>query len=91
VTLWGRVAHGEHWEFRRASADSSWSMLDDEEGCDTVQSPASEPVLVWVATWSEAVTLLDRNPWAQLVPIAVHADFREVAEGNQSVLERGAA
>jgi hypothetical protein len=77
ITLWGRSAQGETWEFRRGSTDYSWSMLDDEEGYDTTPGLAPEPVPVWVATWSEAITLLDRNPWAQLIPLSVHADFRQ--------------
>jgi hypothetical protein len=75
ITLWGRAGQVDTWEFRRASSDSSWSMLDDEEGCETTPRPAPEPV--WVASWTEAIALLDRNPWAQLVPLSVHAYFRQ--------------
>jgi hypothetical protein len=72
ITLFGRQNGTQAWEFRRASSDSSW-MLDEEMD----PNPPPAPAPVWVKTWNEAVTLLDRNPWAQLVPLSVHADFRE--------------
>jgi hypothetical protein len=75
VTLLGRRGEDLQWQFHRTSTDSSWSMLDEEEGCDTSSRPAPEPV--WVGSWTEAIALLDRNPWAQLVPLSVHVDFRQ--------------
>jgi hypothetical protein len=73
VTLYGRRSAGDAWEFRRSSSDSSWSMLDDE--VDATPRPPVEPV--WVSSWGEGITLLDKYRWAQLMPLAVHADFRE--------------
>jgi hypothetical protein len=72
ITLFGRRENGQ-WEFRRSMSDSSWAMIDEELDSDT--QPVPEPT--WVKTWSEAIALLDRNPCAKLVPISVHADFRE--------------
>jgi hypothetical protein len=72
ITLFGRRNASQEWEFRRASSDSS-GMLDEEMD----PNPPPAPAPVWVKTWNEAVALLDRNPWAQLVPLSVHVDFRE--------------
>ena len=73
IKLLGRRGSDQLWEFRRVSSDSSWAMLDEEP--NSRPPPAPEPM--WVATWNEAIALLDRNPWAQLVPLSVHADFRD--------------
>jgi hypothetical protein len=73
VELLGRRGPNQQWEFRRAGTDSSWAMLDEEMDRGPTQTP--EPV--WVTGWGEAVALLDRNPWAQLVPLSVHAEFRD--------------
>ena len=71
VELLGRRRAGDAWEFRRVMNDSSWAMLDEEIDHDrTVVIPA------WVSTWDEAVLLLDRTPWAQPRPLAVHPAFR---------------
>jgi hypothetical protein len=48
-------------------------MIDEE----LVPGPAPVRDAVWVKTWSEGVALLDRNPWAQLVPLEVRVEFRE--------------
>jgi hypothetical protein len=66
ITLFGRRIGNEQWVFRRSSSDSSWSMIDEARDADP--GPAPDPV--WVKTWNEAIALLDRNPWAQLVPLA---------------------
>jgi hypothetical protein len=58
LTLHGRKAINGQWEFRSESAESSWSMLDEEEGTPTLHTD-KEPV--WVRSWAEAVALLDRN------------------------------
>jgi hypothetical protein len=71
VKLLGRRSEQLRWEFRRVTADSSWSMLDED--LDPNPPPAPNPV--WVATWGEAIALLDCYSWAQLVPLTVHADF----------------
>jgi hypothetical protein len=72
VKLLGRRNTQLQWEFRRVTADSSWSMLDEE--LDPNPPPAPNPV--WVATWGEAMALLDRYPWAQLHPLSVQAEFQ---------------
>lgn len=48
-------------------------MLDEE--LNPNPPPAPDPV--WVNSWGEAIALLDRNSWAQLVPLSVHPEFRE--------------
>jgi hypothetical protein len=71
VKLLGRRTAEGSWEFRRATNDSSWAMLDEKK------DPNATVVLpTWVSTWNEAVALLDRYLWALLYPIAVHPDFR---------------
>jgi hypothetical protein len=71
VELLGRRRAEGSWEFRRVTNDSSWAMLDEE-------MDPNPPVFVptWVSTWNEAITLLDRYPWARLHPLVVHKDFR---------------
>ena len=70
ITLFGRLSN-EQWEFRRSSSDASLALTDEEQASRPMPDP------VWVKTWAEGMALLDRNPWAKLVPIAVHVDFRE--------------
>jgi dolichyl-phosphate-mannose--protein O-mannosyl transferase len=60
VTLYGRHSANNAWEFRRYSSDSSWSMLDDE--VDATPMPLVEPV--WVSSWGDGITLLDKYRWA---------------------------
>ncbi|MCZ7650323.1 MAG: hypothetical protein M5U13_03800 [Thermoanaerobaculia bacterium] len=31
----------------------------------------------WVASWEEALVLLDRYPWHRLYPLGLHLEFRE--------------
>jgi hypothetical protein len=72
VKLVGRRIAKCGWEFRRITNDSSWAMLDEEMD----PNPPSAPTPIWVSTWGEAMALLDRYPWAQLYPLAVHAEFQ---------------
>jgi hypothetical protein len=72
IKLLGHRSAQLQWEFRRVTNDSSWSMLDEE--LDPNPPPAPNPVRV--ATWGEAMALLDRYPWAQLHPLSVHAEFQ---------------
>jgi len=44
-------------------------MLEDDDDY-------APPVHPWVSTWPEAVTQLDRYPWAELHPALVHPEFR---------------
>jgi len=71
ITLYGRRNANQKWEFRRVANDS-WVLPDV-----VLNLYPPTPVPVWVKTWKEAVTLLDRNPWTKLVPLSVHSEFRE--------------
>ncbi len=71
VKLLGRRGMEGSWEFSRVTNDCWWIL--EEEELDS-NPPVSVPK--WVSTWDEAVTLLDRYPWAQLHPLVVHAEFR---------------
>jgi hypothetical protein len=72
VQLVGRRTADSAWEFRQITNDSSWAMLDEEMD----PNPPRAPTPTWVSSWGEAMTLLDRYPWAQLHPLSVHAEFQ---------------
>jgi hypothetical protein len=73
VALLGRLDVNQDWEFRLSSTDESLTILGDE----VETRPSSPHESDWVLTWPEAVALLDRYPWAQLVPLVVHPVFRD--------------
>lgn len=73
VALLGRLDVNENWQFRLSSTDESWTILGDA----VETGPRSPRESNWVLTWPEAVALLDRYPWAQLVPLVVHPAFRD--------------
>lgn len=79
ITLLGRrKADGSGWEFARKTVDHSMAMLGTDEGEEGQADPEYKaPTPVWVGGWREAMGLLDRYPWAMLVPIEVHPDFKE--------------
>lgn len=56
-----------NWQFRIETSDQRWMLADDDY---------TPPVHPWVSTWPEAVTQLDRYPWAELHPALVHPEFR---------------
>ena len=61
------------WEFRTVLRDHSAAMLEED-------GESSEPIHEesgWVTSWAAAMGLLDRRPWARLIPLRVHPEFRE--------------
>ena len=66
ITLYGiRAENG--WRFQRNVVDQTPRMLEEQEILH-----ASD----LVATWEEALVLLDRYPWTRLSPREVHPEFR---------------
>jgi hypothetical protein len=85
VKLVGRRQSGrDGWDYRRQVQEMSYAMYgtddeeetQDDESSPAVKTPAKQPELVWVATWAEAMALMDRNPWAMLHPKMVHPEFK---------------
>ena len=66
VTLYG-IRLGGGWVFSRQSIDHSAVFLG--ETCERQDSQT-------VASWAEALALLDSYPWHRLFPLQVHPDFR---------------
>ena len=59
------------WRFCYSLLDQSARLLD--EGDPDVRRQSR-----WVRDWNDALTLLDRYPWAtRLAPLNVHPDFAE--------------
>lgn len=77
MTLLGRrESRSEPWAFSVKVQSANWLLEEEDEGAPAIpRRPEPEPV--WVSTWSEAVGLLDRWPWAKLVPLEVHVEFRD--------------
>jgi hypothetical protein len=73
LTLIGQKSEGV-WRFRLETNDRSAEFLDED---DAVGLPAGATASPWVNTWADAVALLDRYPWAELYPLAVHPEFRD--------------
>lgn len=71
VTLYG-VRTDDGWLFSLNVYDCSLLLLDEDEGGAATQYRSSP-----VTSWSDALALLDRNPWATLHPLAVHPEFRK--------------
>ncbi len=67
LTLYG-IQSAEGWQFRVETNEVA--LVDDEDMPDL-------PVRRWVETWRSALKQLDRYPWTQLHPLAVHPEFRE--------------
>lgn len=66
VTLYGIRSHGG-WVFSRHAIDQSAEFLEE---------PWEQRDSQTVASWAEALALLDSHPWHRLYPLQVHADFR---------------
>lgn len=66
ITLYGR-RRGEGWIFSLQSLDQSPMFFDE---------PSEQKNSLAVATWPEALALLDSYPWHRLCPDEVHPDFR---------------
>jgi hypothetical protein len=75
VTLVGRKAGATTWQFVRITVDQSEDLLGEADG--KVPGPPAPTALEWVASWDEALRLMDRYPWARLHPVAVHPEFVE--------------
>jgi hypothetical protein len=81
VTLYGQPS-AQGWLFSRTVNDQTPLMLDQSE----IRHSSST-----VADWAEALILLDKYPWASLVPIKVHPGFAEqiLAAVSQRIEESG--
>jgi hypothetical protein len=66
VTLYG-IRMNDGWVFSRKSIDQSAAFIG--ESWERLESQT-------VASWSEALELLDSYPWHRLFPLQVHPDFR---------------
>jgi hypothetical protein len=73
LTLIGQKTEGA-WRFRLQTHDCSAALLDEDDAAGLPTGATPSP---WVNTWADAVALLDRYPWAELFPLAVHPEFRE--------------
>jgi hypothetical protein len=67
-----KTSDGE-WKCSRAVGDQTASFLSDDDGAGLPMDSRTE----WVSTWSEALILLDRYPWAMPGASDVHPEFRE--------------
>ena len=63
------------WQFARITVDQSEDLLGEADG--EAPGPPALTSPEWVASWEEALRLLDRYPWARLHPVAVHPEFVE--------------
>jgi hypothetical protein len=75
ITILGRQnADRAGWEFARKMASDNWLLLEEGE---TPNSEYKEPPLEWKGSWDEAIGLIDRYPWAMLIPLEVHPEFKQ--------------
>lgn len=75
VKLVGRRRLGaEGWEYRRSINEMTMAQYGLEED-SAPANPAPWPEPKWVLSWAEALALMDRNPWAELTPRQVRAEF----------------
>ncbi|HYU46197.1 MAG TPA: hypothetical protein VEK84_08480 [Terriglobales bacterium] len=71
LTLFG--TRSEHsWVYRTYTIDQTPTLVDEQE---------SRHWSDWVDSWEGALALLDKYPWTKLVPLAVHAEFRQQVWG----------
>lgn len=66
VTLYGIHSH-RGWVFTRHSIDQSAALFLGE--------PVEKSNSQTVASWAEALALLDSYPWHRLYPLQVHPEF----------------
>ena len=71
VKLLGRRGVDRSWMFCRVTSDCSWGMLDAK-----MKTDQTVPIPRWVSSWSDAMALLDRYPWATLRPTSVLGEFQ---------------
>jgi hypothetical protein len=76
LVLWGRTTAHAHWEFQTVSTDWMTCMLEAGEGAGSGPRRVESP---WVASWAEALALLDERRWELWVPGTVHPQFRHDA------------
>jgi hypothetical protein len=74
LTLIGRDSDDGAWRFARITDDQTWALFGDEDVPITAPDLTS---LVWVDSWEEGLSLMDRYPWVRLSPQYVHPDFVE--------------
>ncbi len=75
ITILGRRnADGSGWEFAEQRATDNWLLLVEGE---MPNQEYKEPPLEWLRTWDDAIGSIDRYPWAMLIPLKVHPDFKE--------------
>ncbi|MDP3151462.1 MAG: hypothetical protein Q8N23_02250 [Archangium sp.] len=67
-----RRKRGKAWEFSGQLRDQTPTFLNEDDGA----GPEIQRDFDWVATLDAALVQLDRYPWAQLYPIAIHPTFR---------------
>ena len=70
------VRRGEEWFLCRRNDESALADDLDEDDFDLLDRLVSQSE--WVRGWEAGLALLDAYPWAQLSPIAVHSEFREL-------------
>jgi hypothetical protein len=89
ITLVGQKNSRGGWRYARAVTDHTLTLLDEPDGGGST----SNSMTPWVKTWSEAVALLDRYPWALLPSIEVHPEFAERLWGEvtRRIKDRGGA
>ena len=75
VRLVGRRRVDGAWQFACVTDDQSEVLLGTVDG-SVSPSPALDS-LQWVESWDEALQLMDRYPWARLLPLQVHPAFVE--------------
>jgi hypothetical protein len=69
VTLYG-IRTDRGWFFSRNVIDSGDVLIDD--------GPIIQHKSAIVDSWTAALELLDRYPWATLYPISIHPDFKQM-------------
>ena len=70
------VRRGDEWFLSRHNDESALADDLDDEDSDLRDRLVSQSE--WVRGWEAGLALLDAYPWAQLSPIAVHVEFREL-------------
>ena len=71
LTLYG-ARTGNVWRFKLNVYDCTPLLLEEDEEPVPYESEVSS-----VPSWPEAIAILDRYPWANLYPMAVHPEFRK--------------
>jgi len=72
LTLYGKRDTRSGWHFSRRVREQTPMMVNEGDDAESEINHGSG----WVSTWQEAVSLLDRYPWAMLSAQHVHKEFR---------------